>query len=215
MQHKSIKTIGLLGGTFDPVHNGHLRMALELYQQLQLDEVRFIPCQQPVIDKSAQVSAEHRLAMLQLGIQQQTGFKIDTRELNRSTPSYSIDTLISLRTELEDAALCFIIGSDSLINLPRWHRWQELINYAHLIIIPRPDHNVPSTGILAEFIKHHQITDPVLLKEKTAGFLYVAPFTPLMISSTYIRQQIQTNLSPRYLLPDEVLSYIKQNNLYR
>ena len=214
MQLKSMKTIGLLGGTFDPIHNGHLRIALELYQQLQLNEVRFIPCQQPVIDKSAQANAEHRLQMLQLALNQQPGFIIDNRELQRSSPSYTIDTLISLRAELENTTLCFIIGSDSLTNLPRWHRWQELINYAHLIIIPRPNYNLPNTGVLTEFIKQHQTTDPTLLKEKPTGLLYIAPFTPLTISSTYIRQQIQTNLSPRYLLPDPVLQYIQINNVY-
>lgn len=208
------KMIGLLGGTFDPIHFGHMRVALELYQQLNLHEIRFIPCQKPVLKAQAQATSEQRLAMLQLAIQDQAGFTIDDRELKRSTPSYTIDTLISLRQEFSDATLCLILGSDSVNDLAQWHRWQELIQYAHLIIILRPDHMLNVRGPVATLIQQTSITDPQELQQTPAGKTLIVTLAPLTISSTTIRQQIAQNLSPRYLLPEAVYTYIQQQNLY-
>ena len=213
----SIKPIGILGGTFDPIHHGHLRIALELYQQLDLQQIRFIPCQQPVLDKTTQATTTQRVAMLKLAINNQKEFVLDKRELKRSTPSYTIETLISLREEFYNVPLCLIMGSDSFLQLPRWHRWQELITLAHIVIIPRPEYllNDRQAEVIKNFLIKHKIDNPLLLHEKLSGYIYTADFHPLAISSTYIRQQINNGLNPAYLLPEEVLHYIWREKIYQ
>jgi nicotinate-nucleotide adenylyltransferase len=208
------KMMGILGGTFDPIHHGHLRVALEAYQQLKLDEVRFVPCQKPVLKNDAQASVEQRLTMLRLATQKQAGFCVDERELQRATPSYMIDTLISLRAEFSSTVLCLLIGADSFNELPQWHRWQELIQYAHLIIVSRPDTILTAQDALKDFLQQHEVTNKQQLTEEIAGKIYQMQLPPLAISSTYIRSQIAQGLSPRYLIPEAVGHYIQQNHLY-
>lgn len=208
-----MKTIGILGGTFDPIHYGHLRLGLELCQQFNLQEVRFIPCQKPVLDKKAQATATQRLAMLKLAIANQTKFKIDARELQRLTPSFTVETLQAIRAEVGNVPLAFILGYDSFLSLPRWHRWQELTQLAHLIVVPRP--GTTNLELLPDFIDKNQVTkeyEP--LKTSPAGGIFFAEITPLAISSTAIREQLQAGLNPRYLLPESVLEFIKKHHLY-
>ncbi len=214
MMQENNKPIGILGGTFDPIHHGHLRIALELYQSFAWQAVHLIPCQTPVLQKKAYASPEQRLHMLRLAINNQPGLVIDERELTRTTPSYTIETLISLRLEFPNAPLCLVLGYDVLLNLTDWHRWQALLDYAHLIVIPRLSYSLPAEGVIAELIKKHQVNEVELLRTKTAGFIFFAEIAPLAISATYIREQIKQGLSPRYLLPDPVLQYIQQQNLY-
>jgi nicotinate (nicotinamide) nucleotide adenylyltransferase len=136
--------IGLFGGTFDPVHYGHLRSALEVKDSFGLDEVRIIPCAKPPHRKQPEASATMRLQMLELAIKNQPGLKIDTRELDRHklsklTPSYMVDTLKSLRQDFKDASLLLFIGSDAFKHLTGWHQWQQLFDYAHLVVLTRPE----------------------------------------------------------------------------
>ena len=208
------KPIGLLGGTFDPVHNGHLRVALELSQQLDLQEIRLIPCHQPVLDKVAQATALQRTAMLKIAITDQPNFIIDERELKRNTPSFTVETLISLRQEFANTPLCLIIGSDAFGNLERWHRWQELLRLAHLVVVTRPNSTLPQQGPIAALVQKHQIQDPKQLQQQTSGHLLLANTTLLAISGSLIRQQIAMNFKSGYLLPDAVLQYIKEEKLY-
>lgn len=208
------KPIGIFGGTFDPIHNGHLRMGLELTQSLDLQEVRYIPCHQPLLEKTTRTSAEHRVKMLEIALAHQPQFKIDDRELKRNTPSYSVDTLISIREENPDTPLCLIIGSDSFANLNRWHRWSDLIQLAHIIVVARPGYTLPVHGPMYTFMERHQISEPDILSRKIAGYIYFPILTLLPISSTNIRQQISLGLNPRYLLPDAVLEYILSEKLY-
>lgn len=207
--------VGIFGGTFDPIHYGHLNLAQELLQQLPLDEIRFIPCQIPVFDKTAQASPQQRLAMLQLALSEHTKFVIDERELNRLTPSYTVDTLLSLRNEINKASLCLIIGTDTLNDLTRWHRWHELIQLAHFIIVLRPDYPLPQSGEVADLIQQHQINDAQLLKQKSAGYIYIANTKPSTISATEIRHKIAADINIENLLPNNVLKFIKQENLYQ
>lgn len=130
--------IGLLGGTFDPVHHGHLRIALEAKEALGLTEVRFIPCRQPPHRGDASATAQQRLDLLRLACGDMPGFAVDTRELERPGPSYMVDTLASLRAERGDEPLCLILGWDAFLGLPGWHRWQNLLDYAHLAVVQRP-----------------------------------------------------------------------------
>lgn len=208
------KAIGILGGTFDPVHYGHLRIALEVRQQLGLDEIRFIPCQRPVLDKTAQASVEHRLAMLELAIVDQEYFTIDKRELERNTPSYAIETLISLRQEFTKVSLCWIIGSDAFNSLERWHRWEELLNFGNFIVIHRLGTSSIQPAKIIQLLNQHQIKEPADIINQPCGKVLSLNLPSMEISSTYIRQQLSMKKDPRYLFPDSVLQYIHQHRLY-
>ncbi len=136
------RAIGILGGTFDPIHYGHLRPCLDLLQQINLAEVRLMPNHIPPHRAAPGSSASHRLAMATLAVQDCAELTIDTRELNRTTPSYTIDTLIELAAENPTTPICFLIGLDSLNSLHTWHRWQELLNYCHLVVSYRPNYQL-------------------------------------------------------------------------
>ena len=206
--------IGIFGGTFDPVHNGHCRIGLELCQQLGLDELRFVPCRQPPHRAMPVASAEQRLAMLQLAIAGQSEFIIDEHELRRDGPSYMVDTLAAIRAEEGDMSLCLILGSDAFAGLSTWHRWRQLIELAHLVIARRPGNTVQPEGELLELYQRCQVTDVADLHAAPAGKIIVCPVTQLDISSTGIRTQLAGGGNVRYLLPDDVWVYAQQHQLY-
>lgn len=212
---RTTKPVGIFGGSFDPIHFGHLRMALEVYQQYDLQEVRLIPCQQSVLKKNNYANVKQRLQMLKLALGQQKELIIDKRELQRKTPSFTIDTLKSLRDELNDTPIWLIIGSDTLAELDRWKHWEELIDFAHLLIIVRPEYNLPKKGVIAKFIQQHLTTKVDLLRKRSAGKIYIAHLTPLTISATAIRNMLKNDENPRYLLPENVLKYINQHKIYK
>jgi nicotinate-nucleotide adenylyltransferase len=209
------KPIAIMGGTFDPIHYGHLRTALEIYQQYEIQEVRFIPCQQPVLKKGTYATADQRLAMLHLAVNKMTGVKIDEKELQRTTPSYTFDTLVSLREELKDTPLWLILGSDIFENFTKWYRFNELIDLAHFFVVKRPGFVLPKNKEVAQLFHQHQSEDIALLQSQIAGKIITVQLTSLSISATAIREQIQKKLSPRYLLPDCVLDYINEQKLYQ
>lgn len=130
-------TIGILGGTFDPIHFGHLRIALEALEKYKLKEVRFIPCALPVHKKAPLVSSDHRIAMLKLAVKSQKNFIIDQREIKRKTPSFMIETLYDLKDEMPDQQFGLILGSTELVSFTKWRHWQEILKLASLIILPR------------------------------------------------------------------------------
>lgn len=206
--------IGVLGGSFDPVHYGHLHIALDLYQQLQLSEVRFIPCKNPVSDKKIVATEQQRLTMLQLALQPYSYFSIDQRELKRPTPSYMIETLASLRLELGNMPLGLILGYDNLATLNRWHQWTSLIDYAHLLIVPRPDQVESYSNEIHVFVERYQTQNPFLLSQQPAGLLFMTHVQALPISATYIRNAIASGNYPVGLLPPTVLDYILEKKLY-
>jgi nicotinate-nucleotide adenylyltransferase len=214
------RPIGLLGGTFDPVHMAHLRTALEVYETLDLAEVRLIPCKTPVytppVNKTTTVaSSDDRLAMLRLAIADATMLRIDPRELLRDTPSYTLETLQSIRSEHPHTPLCFIMGSDTFLTLPSWHRWTEILDYTHIVLVNRPTADLPHDGTLGELLAAHSTYDPHVVQQKLAGTVFVHHMTPLAISSQAIRQQIRHGHSPQFLLPETVLCYIRAQRLYR
>jgi len=208
------QAIGLLGGTFDPIHFGHLRTALELYQAHELAEVRLIPCYQPVHRKSPAASPEHRLAMVRAAIADEPALKADDCEILRKSPSYTIDTLESLHQTMPKTPLCLIMGIDALLGFPSWHRWEDILKLAHLIIAHRPQYHLPKTGIVADLLKKRLKHQSSALHECLAGNIVLHPVTPLEISATDIRKQIASGQNPRYLLPDAVYEYIKQHGVY-
>ncbi|MBZ4201428.1 MAG: nicotinate-nucleotide adenylyltransferase [Methylotenera sp.] len=210
--------IGLLGGTFDPIHFGHLRMAEELAQSLQLDTVKFIPAATPPLKTPPQVSANHRSAMVKLGIAGNPCFALDERELTRGGPSYTVDTLRSLRSELNahDSMVMFV-GSDAFKQFNRWHQWQDIIQLCHIALVDRPNGSMPTVlnEELVAFLHRHYTENSLDLQSQTAGFITMQAITPLTISSTALREQIKQHQSARYLSPDNVLDYIDQHRLYQ
>ncbi|MEY3797911.1 MAG: hypothetical protein RLZZ434_757 [Pseudomonadota bacterium] len=210
--------IGLLGGTFDPIHFGHLGMAQELAQALALDTVKFIPAAVPPLKSQPSASAIDRCAMVQLAIANNPDFQLDDRELKRTGPSYTLDTLRSLRSELgEQDSLVLFIGSDAFKQFNRWHQWQEIIRLCHIALVARPDSEV-STALdqeLVTFLQDHYTENAMDLQSATAGLITMQAITPLTISSSAIREQLKTRQSARYLTPDCVLDYIAQHGLYQ
>ncbi len=208
------QAIGILGGTFDPIHFGHLRTALELYQACELAEVRLIPCYQPVHRKLPVASPDDRLAMVRTAIKDEKALKVDDCEILRKGPSYTIDTLETLRQTLPNTPLCLIMGIDALLGFPSWHRWEAILKLAHLLIAHRPQYHLPQTGIVADLLKQRLKSHSSALHECMAGNIVLHPVTPLEISATDIRKQISSGRSPRYLLPDAVYEYIRQHGVY-
>ena len=210
------QAIAILGGTFDPIHNGHLQTAVDLYQNLPLKETRLIPCKQPVHKDKAHASADQRLDMLKSAIVGEPGLVIDQRELLADRASYIVETLEELQADLPDNILCLSLGMDSFCSLPTWHRWQEIIELAHIIVIPRP-------GKSEQDIQHavlqnwwqQRLTDNknTLLKQKT-GLIYQQPVTSMDISSTRVRELAAQGKSARYMVPEKVWDYIQKHNLY-
>jgi nicotinate-nucleotide adenylyltransferase len=210
------RPIGVLGGTFDPIHYGHLRPALELLEALELAEVRFIPCRIPAHRGSPQITAEQRLALARLATVGQPGFVTDDRELQREGPSYMVDTLTSLRDDFgADTPLCLILGSDAFRELHTWRRWEALSGLAHLVVMERPGASQPLPPLLEAFVAPRTIEDAVELRRRPAGGILWRSVTQLDISATQIRALLARGQSPRYLLPEAVLAYIHDRGLYR
>jgi nicotinate-nucleotide adenylyltransferase len=218
MQSMSRTVIGLLGGTFNPIHFGHLRMAQELAQSLSLDEVRFIPAANPPHKVAPSVSATDRAEMVKLGIADNTTFKFDDSELRRSGASYMVDTLQSLRAELSDeTSLVLFMGSDAFTEFNRWHHWEEIINLCHIALVERPTaiNAAPLPQALKSFLHNHHTNNINDLHHTSAGYVIMQAITALDISSTAIRNQLAAKQSARYLMPDNVIDYIKSHQLYR
>lgn len=207
--------IGILGGTFDPIHYGHLRTALEVQQQLSLNEVRFIPCGDPPHRNKPIAEPLQRLAMVRAAISGQDNFSVDDREILRAGPSYMVDTLKSLRQELSSDSLNLILGMDAFNNLPEWYEWQQIFKLANIIVMQRPqikEKSIPSTALSA-VIKQRQVSKDLLYKYQQGKICFV-PVTQLDISATVIRQQWQQQKDIRFFLPDSVLTLIRQQNIY-
>lgn len=200
--------IGILGGTFDPIHYGHLRTALDVRQALALSEIRLIPLSDPPHRTTPSGSPEQRLALLQTAVADEPGLVIDQRELRRGGKTYTVETLLSIKEEQPDETLCLLLGSDAFNGFPCWHKPEQILALAHLIVMQRPGEQDPQH--YHERITH-QSSD---LLSKTAGLILPLAVTQLEISATRIRQMLKQGNSPRYLLPDAVLKQITEQKLY-
>lgn len=209
------KAIGLLGGTFDPIHVGHLRPAIALLERLNLSEVRLIPNYIPPHKVTPDSSPEHRLAMVKLAASQTPGLVVDERELSRDSPSYTLDTLKELKAELPNTPLCFLMGMDSLCQLDQWHGWQQLLDYAHLVVSHRPGWQPDFNANIQALVQAHATTDPQRLSHQLSGCIYLFDSPQLDISSTQIRNCVKEGNNPQYLLPEAVLNYIRDKGLYQ
>lgn len=208
--------IGIFGGTFDPVHHGHLRTAIELKDALGLDELRLLPCNQPVHREGPQAAPAQRLAMLRAAVDGCAGLAVDAREIERGGPSFSIDTVRALRAELGNAAaLCLVIGQDAFLGLRGWREWERLTDHAHLVVVERPGSTLQAEPALAAWAAERAAGDPIAaLDAAAAGSVLRLQLTQLDIASSRIRALLAGGRSPRFLLPDAVLHYIHDNGLY-
>jgi nicotinate-nucleotide adenylyltransferase len=207
--------IGLLGGTFDPVHHGHLRIAIECCEVLGLSELRFIPCRQSPLRDMPHADADQRIAMLETALAGEPRFRLDRRELDRPAPSYTVDTLTELRAAVGATPLCLIVGMDAFLGLAAWHRWREVTRLAHLVVARRPGHAPEPQGELAEFAAQARCDSLVALRGKSGGSLFFLDTSRLDISATDLRARIAAGRSIRYLVPDSVAAIIHQHCLYR
>ena len=210
-----MKPMGIFGGTFDPIHYGHLRSAFEMLQALEFDEVRFIPCGDPPHRGVTFADAKQRMRLVELAVEGQDGFRADDRELQRSGPSWTIDTLSELREEFPDRSLGLIVGMDAFLGLPSWHRWEEILSLAHIVVAHRPGWKAPDIGPLGELIAEHgthRVTD---LHEETQGRVHIHAVTQLEIASTEIRELVAAGRDPRFLMPDAVRDEILESGLYK
>jgi nicotinate-nucleotide adenylyltransferase len=214
-----MRSIGILGGTFDPIHNGHIRLAQEAQKQLKLDQVRLIPVNIPPHRSNPVVSSDHRTAMMELAINNEAGLSIDLRELESEDISFTINTLKSLRQEFTDDALCLIVGRDAFNKIDSWKDWQDLLDYAHIIVANRPDSlaNQATNDMSPElklWIEKHQITEHTQLKNNLSGNIVFINIPMLDISSSMIRQLNSEHKTLEDLLPTTIQTYIKDNHLY-
>ncbi|MGG5290291.1 nicotinate-nucleotide adenylyltransferase [Pseudomonas shirazensis] len=214
-QAPAVRRVGIFGGTFDPVHIGHLRSALEVTELMGLDELRLLPNARPPHRDTPQVDAQARLAMVQSAVSGVDCLSVDARELGRDKPSYTIDSLESIRAELGgDDQLFLVLGWDAFCGLPGWHRWEELLQHCHILVLQRPEADVEPPDELRNLLAARSQSDPTAMSGP-AGHISFVWQTPLAVSATQIRQLLASGKSVRFLVPDAVLAYIEAHDLYR
>lgn len=215
MATSAVNAVGVLGGTFDPIHLGHLRLGWEALNGLGLSEVRFVPCHLPAHRESPHCNADHRLAMVTRACADVPGFRVDDWEIRRHEPSYSLHTLTHLRQQQgEHTPLVFLLGMDAFRQFSTWHQWPQILELVHLGVARRPGAAAPAgDSTEGQLLSRHQC-DAQTLHQHPAGRIVLFDTTALDIASTRLRQQMAAGLSPRFLLPDSVRAYIEQHHLY-
>jgi len=204
--------VGIFGGTFDPIHNGHLQVADAVRRQLPMDKVLFIPAAAPLLRVEPLADPVHRLEMVRLAVDGWPGFETDDREIRRAGPSYSVVTLEELRQELPSMPLCLILGIDTVLRLTEWYRWTELLELAHIAVMGRPGWRLP-TVLPDWWIQARADTGDDLVK-CTAGSGVCVDGPRLNISSTGVRTEILQGTVSTEILPEPVVNYIKDHALY-
>jgi nicotinate-nucleotide adenylyltransferase len=216
--------LGIFGGTFDPIHYGHLRPALEVQQALGLKQVLFVPLGVAVHRAQPIASAALRLAMVQIAVMKQPEFVADDREIRRATPSYpsrhscpsyTIDTLVQLHQEKPDSKLCLLIGDDAFQHFFTWRKPLDILQLAHLIVMQRPGVTALKNMDLAALLAERQWHNPQSLSSSPPGRIIMQPVTQLAISSSAIRTALATGNSVRFLLPNQVLKFIYSQGIYQ
>lgn len=216
-----LQPFGLLGGTFDPIHYGHLRLAEEMADALDLATVRFLPAGTPPHRGRPAAQAADRMAMVKLAIAGNDRFALDEHEVHKTEPCYMVDTLSALRAEVGNAVpIVLFLGADAFAGLPSWHDWRRLFGLAHLAVARRPGDGGPDwqarlpAELAAEFATRHA-PEPGILRASPTGRVFLQGITQLDISASGIRALLAAGRRPRYLMPDAVLDYIDSNRLYR
>lgn len=206
--------IGILGGTFDPVHCGHLRLALEVRELLSLSSVRLLPAANPRLRETPRADASRRLEWLRAAVEGEPGLEVDARELERDGPTYTVETLESFRREFSAEALVFILGMDSFRRLDGWHRWRELTGLAHLVVAQRPGGSLPGPGPVADLLDERRCDDVATLMAEPAGRIMICAPPLLDISATRVRTLVAEGRSIRFLVPDKVIELINRTRCY-
>ena len=209
-----MNAVGVFGGTFDPVHYGHLRPVDQVQRSLGLTSVRVIPCAVPPHRQPPLAGPDHRLAMVELALAGYPALQVDPREIRRGGLSYTVDSLRELRGELgEYQPLCLIIGADAFLGLPSWHQWRDIPQLAHVVVMQRPGW-VVDVGGLRSWASSRLVDDPLRLDKQPAGWITVVPVTPVNISATEIRRTVAAGGDPGAMLPKAVWDYIQAHGLY-
>lgn len=207
--------LGIFGGTFDPVHFGHLRSAVELRQRLPLDDLCLLPCHLPPHRAMPDSGSEHRLAMLKLACEP-LGLAVDDREMRRHSPSYTVETLQQFRSEWgATVSLVWVMGADAFCGLESWHQWRRLPELAHLVVMARPGESLPDRGELAGLLAERMQPDPQQLAATACGCIVPVALTPYPISASDIRARLKKGASVEQLMPASVVDYIARHQLYR
>jgi nicotinate-nucleotide adenylyltransferase len=220
MSKSRFPLVGIFGGTFDPIHYGHLRIAEEIVETVGLQKMYFVPAGIPRLRHAPVALPQHRVEIVRLAIQKNPVFVLDEREIYRDGVSYSIDTVREFKQEFgEEIRLCFVLGVDAFIKLTEWNNWRELFNLCHFIISTRPGYMLTSINeLLPKELKkecsQRWISSADSLKNDTSGLIFIASTTMLDISATSIRAHIAAGRSVRYLVPDIAINYISANKLY-
>lgn len=205
----------IYGGTFDPIHHGHLRLAIELKERLGVSEVSLVPCHIPPHRGSTDASSAQRLALLQLAVADEPGLVVDDRELTRSGASYTADTLRQLREQLgEHEPLVMVVGTDAFAGFDRWREWEQIPQLAHVVIVKRPGPELEPLGVPAKMLQERGVSSADPLHNAPGGYCLELDPPLLDISATGIRERILSGRSPRYLLPDPVWQEIRRLGLY-
>jgi nicotinate-nucleotide adenylyltransferase len=207
--------IGILGGTFDPIHNGHLSLARGAIEHYGLEKVLFIPTGRPPHRNAPRTSVQDRVEMVRQAVQYKPGFELDEREIKRGGVNYTVDTLIELRAELGKATgLCLLLGADAFLGLPTWHQWQRLFDLAHIIVARRSGVALDIADMSAELVQQWQQRKVSSIPASPAGSIVEFAMTPIDVSATRIRELLQQRQTVYGMLPYSVLNYVLQNNLY-
>lgn len=215
-KNKQINSVAIMGGTFDPIHNGHLRIAVDIVDRFHFTELRLVPCFIPVHKSHPSISAKQRLDMVTLAVEQHPSLLVDDREIKRTGASYTIDTLIELRDELgPEVPITMVVGMDSFLSLPLWYQWQRILNYAHILVVSRPGWHPEFDIELQELVENSRAQSAAELQSAPAGKIHMETLTELRISSSMIRLLCEQNKSIAYLLPESVHAYIDQHTLYQ
>lgn len=210
-----MRSIAIFGGTFDPIHNGHLQTSLNIQNYFKFDSYIFLPCKVPTIKPPAVANNQQRIKMIELAITNYPNFKIDLREIERDTPSYMVETLESFRAEFPNAAITLIIGYDSFISLSSWHQWEKLITLANILVIERNEFiGLEIPQIMQSFLATYQSKNKATILQQTSGAVFLFDAGNYEISSTKIREELKQKTDLSSKLPKDVYQYIKDEGLY-
>lgn len=211
----SNKVVAIMGGTFNPIHNGHLRVAVEAADLLNLNQLKLVPCFHPVHKVMSDISTRQRLDMLGLAVISDARLVVDNREIERAEPSFTIDTLKELRSEVGGStSIIMVVGMDSFCTLPSWKHWLDLMSYAHILVVSRPGSTPVFTDELKNYYEKYRASTVAELQCAPSGRIWLQTLSPLDISSSMVRELRANNKSIAYLLPDTVQIYIEKNKLY-
>ena len=209
--------IGIFGGTFDPVHFGHLRPALDVKQALGLREMRLIPAFQPPHREQPEANPGQRLTMLRAAVGSESDLLVDACEMQREGESFMVDTLTLLREEVGDEPMCLVLGADAFLQLDSWHQWEKILQLAHVVVTHRPGWELDVNGAsetIQQLWRERHVEDAAEFKSSPVGRIISLTVTPLEISATKIRALVAAGNSPRYLVPDAVWNLIRMHGLY-